>query len=80
MVKRVIGLTGGIATGKSTVASYLEDKYQLPVLDDDIYAREAVEVNSPILSAISQRYGERILLSDGSLNRLALAEIIFVQP
>ncbi|MGB3759716.1 MAG: dephospho-CoA kinase [Rivularia sp. (in: cyanobacteria)] len=78
-MKRVIGLTGGIATGKTTVADYLADAYNLPILDADIYAREAVAVNSPLLEQIVKRHGEQILLEDGSLNREKLGEIIFHQ-
>ena len=78
-MKRVIGLTGGIATGKTTVADYLADAYNLPILDADIYAREAVAVNSPLLQQIVKRHGEQILLEDGSLNRKMLGEIIFNQ-
>ncbi|MBW4686959.1 MAG: dephospho-CoA kinase [Komarekiella atlantica HA4396-MV6] len=77
MTKRIIGLTGGIATGKTTVANYLASAYNLSVLDADIYARDAVSTGSPILDAIAQRYGEQILLPDGSLNRQKLGEIIF---
>ena len=77
MTKRIIGLTGGIATGKTTAANYLASAYNLPILDADIYAREAVSVASPILDAIAQRYGEQILLADGNLNRQRLGEIIF---
>ncbi|MBD2495745.1 dephospho-CoA kinase [Nostoc sp. FACHB-280] len=77
MTKRIIGLTGGIATGKSTVANYLASAYNLPIFDADIYARDAVSIGSPILKAIAQRYGEQILLPDGSLNRQKLGEIIF---
>lgn len=77
MTKRLIGLTGGIATGKTTVANYLASAYHLPVFDADIYARDAVAVGSPILNAIAQHYGEQILLPDGSLNRQQLGEIIF---
>ena len=77
MTKRIIGLTGGIATGKTTVANYLASAYNLPVLDADIYARDAVSVGSPILAAIAQRYGEQILLADGNLNRQKLGESIF---
>ncbi len=77
MTKRIIGLTGGIATGKSTVANYLASAYDLPILDADIYARDAVSVGSPILGAIAQRYGKQILLPDSSLNRQKLGEIIF---
>lgn len=80
MNKRIIGLTGGIATGKSTVANYLASAYNLPILDADIYARDAVSVGSPILSAIAQRYGSDILLPDGNLNRQKLGEIIFHRP
>ena len=77
-MKRIIGLTGGIATGKTTVANYLADAYNLPILDADIYAREAVAINSPLLEQIVKRYGEqKILLADGSLNRQKLGEIIF---
>lgn len=77
MTKRIIGLTGGIATGKTTVANYLASADNLPILDADIYARDAVSTGSPILDAIAQRYGEQILLPDGSLNRQKLGEIIF---
>ncbi|MCC5641915.1 dephospho-CoA kinase [Nostoc sp. CHAB 5824] len=77
MTKRIIGLTGGIATGKTTVTNYLASAYNVPILDADIYAREAVSIGSPILGAIAQRYGEQILLPDGSLNRQKLGEIIF---
>ncbi|MBW4670939.1 MAG: dephospho-CoA kinase [Cyanomargarita calcarea GSE-NOS-MK-12-04C] len=76
-MKRIIGLTGGIATGKTTVANYLAIAYNLPILDADIYARDAVSVGSPILNAIYVRYSKRILLPDGNLNRSKLGEIIF---
>ncbi|MBD2415912.1 dephospho-CoA kinase [Nostoc calcicola FACHB-389] len=77
MTKRIIGLTGGIATGKTTVTNYLVSTYNLPIFDADIYAREAVSVGSPILGAIAKRYGQQILLPDGNLNRQKLGEIIF---
>jgi dephospho-CoA kinase len=79
-MKRIIGLTGGIATGKTTVSNYLASHHQLPVLDADIYAREAVELGSPVLSKISDRHGSIILFEDGKLNRQALGEIIFNNP
>ncbi len=75
--RRLIGLTGGIATGKSTVSNYLADKYHIPVLDADVFAKEAVKTGSKILNQIFQRYGDRIKLPDGSLNRSALGDIIF---
>ena len=79
-MRRIIGLTGGIATGKTTVSLYLAEKYHLPILDADLYAREAVQLDSPILEAIYQRYGDELKLPDGSLNRQALGAIIFTQP
>lgn len=75
--RRLIGLTGGIATGKSTVANYLQHHYQLPILDADIYARQAVAPGSTILTAIGDRHGQDILQRNGELNREALGEIIF---
>jgi dephospho-CoA kinase len=74
---RLIGITGGIGTGKSTVTNYLHTRYHLPIWDADIYARSAVAIDSPILQAISQRYGVGILQSDGTLDRRRLGEIIF---
>ncbi|BAZ45748.1 dephospho-CoA kinase [Chondrocystis sp. NIES-4102] len=77
---RLIGLTGGIATGKTTVSNYLAAQYNFPILDADIYAREAVSKNSPILQAIFARYGNSVQLANHSLNRAALGEIIFNDP
>lgn len=75
--RRIIGLTGGIGTGKSTVSHYLDTAYHLPILDADIYAREAVQKSSPILNAIAQRYGSEILQPDSTLNRQKLGQIVF---
>ncbi|MEM6425953.1 MAG: dephospho-CoA kinase [Cyanobacteria bacterium P01_D01_bin.128] len=77
MGQRIIGLTGGIAAGKTTVSDCLAKQYRLPVLDADIYARQAVEPGSPILGAIAARYGPAILQTDGSLNRKALGNVVF---
>ena len=79
MLKRIIGLTGGIGTGKSTVSNYLAERH-FPVFDADIYARVAVQPGSAILSQIAARYGASILLTDGSLNRQHLGEIVFDNP
>lgn len=78
--RRIIGLTGGIATGKSTVSDYLARQYGLPVLDADVYAREAVAKGSEILRRVCDRYSTSILLPDGNLNRLQLGQIIFNDP
>ncbi len=77
MDQRVIGLTGGIATGKTTVSRYLAARYGLPVLDADVYARQAVAPGSAILHAIADRYGTSVLQADGTLHRQRLGAIIF---
>ncbi|MEG3843410.1 dephospho-CoA kinase [Microcoleus sp. herbarium14] len=79
-IVRAIGLTGGIATGKTAISNYLADVYKFPILDADIYAREAVHPGSPILDSIVKRYGALILLPDGNLNRPELGNIIFCNP
>ncbi|WP_374111858.1 dephospho-CoA kinase [Phormidium yuhuli] len=76
-VTPVIGLTGGIASGKSTIATYLEREYHWPLLDADSLAREAVRPGIGVLTRIVERYGEGMLHRDGSLNRAALGERIF---
>jgi dephospho-CoA kinase len=78
-LQRIIGLTGGISTGKTTVSNYLTTR-SCKVLDADLYAREAVELGSAGLSAIAQRYGPRLLQADGTLDRPQLAQIIFQNP
>jgi dephospho-CoA kinase len=80
MSSRIIGLTGGIACGKSTVSNYLENTYKIPVLDADIYAREAVQKDSPILERIFQRYGTKVKTQANFLDRQQLGEIIFNHP
>ncbi len=77
MQHRIIGITGGIASGKTTVSQYLEYKHKITVFDADLYAREAVQKGSETLAKIVTHYGETILLEDGSLNRSKLGEIIF---
>jgi dephospho-CoA kinase len=77
MNQRLIGLTGGIATGKTTVSNYLRDRYGFPILDADVYAKEAVEVDSPIFQEIVKRYGSAIQLENRALNRIKLGDIIF---
>ncbi|MEG4504678.1 dephospho-CoA kinase [Microcoleus sp. F6_B4] len=79
-IVRLIGLTGGIATGKTAISNYLRDACGFPILDADIYAREAVNPGSPILYSIVERYGAGILLPDGNLNRPELGNIIFCNP
>ena len=80
MAPRIIGLTGGIGTGKTSISHYLATQYHLPILDADIYARVAVEPGSPVLEAIAERHGSSILLADGTLNRRQLGQIVFSNP
>ncbi|KAJ4468813.1 CoaE-domain-containing protein [Lentinula aciculospora] len=72
----VIGLTGGIATGKSTVSKLLKDRHVL-VIDADVIARQVVEPGTSGLAKIVRSFGDNILLPDGSLDRKALGSIIF---
>lgn len=75
--RKIIGLTGGISTGKTTVSNYLESKYQIPVFDADLFARNAVEKDSPILTRIVEKFGDDLLLSDRTLDRQKLGSILF---
>ena len=72
----IIGLTGSIASGKSTVSTMLKRK-GFPIVDADEIARQVVEPGSPVLQEISRVFGESVLQADGSLNRVKLGEIIF---
>jgi dephospho-CoA kinase len=76
---RIIGLTGGIASGKSTIAHLLE-QHGIPVIDADQLARRAVEPGSEALRAIEKEFGTSVINSDGTLNRQALATIVFNDP
>ncbi|OBZ65683.1 Dephospho-CoA kinase [Grifola frondosa] len=72
----VVGLTGGIATGKSTVSSLLRS-HNLPVVDADLIAREVVQPGTPALAQIVKHFGEDVLLPDGTLDRPKLGTIVF---
>ena len=71
-----IGLTGGIASGKSTVLTYFKDK-GIPYIDADIVAREVVEPSTEGLEAIVDAFGSNVLHDDGTLNREVLGAIVF---
>jgi dephospho-CoA kinase len=75
----VIGLTGGIASGKSTVARLLADRGAI-VIDADQLARQVVEPGQPALAELVARFGAAILASDGQLDRKRLAAIAFADP
>lgn len=76
---QVIGLTGGIATGKSTVSAILENAGAL-IIDADRIAREAVKKGQPAYREIVEHFGETVLLPDGEINRSVLGDIIFNAP
>ncbi len=75
---RVIGLTGGIASGKTTV-SQLFSRLGVPVIDLDIIARQLVEPGQPALKAVIGEFGEDVLTPEGRLDRQRLREMIFNQ-
>lgn len=72
-----LGLTGGIATGKSTVSKYLKEKKRLPVLDADDIAHQIMGPNQPILTEIADVFGDDYINDDGSLNRQKLGALVF---
>lgn len=72
----VVGLTGGIACGKSSIAS-LFASLGVPVVDADRVARDVVAVGSPLLKILASKFGDDIINGDGSLNRRKLREIVF---
>jgi dephospho-CoA kinase len=71
-----VALTGGIATGKTYVATRLREA-GVPVIDADALAREVVAPGTPGLAAIVERFGDDILTSEGTLDRARLGEIVF---
>jgi dephospho-CoA kinase len=73
-----VGLTGGIASGKSAVAAELAARGAI-IIDADVLAREVVEPGTPALAAIIDRFGPQVL-SDGQLDRTRLAQIVFADP
>lgn len=75
MQQRIIGITGGIATGKTTVSDYLRDTYGLPILDADLYARNALVGDR--LRKLQERYGKLIFDDQGNIDRRKLGAIVF---
>lgn len=74
-----LGLTGGIACGKSTVAELLVRRGAI-LIDADRLAREVVEPGSPTLEEVVRQFGQAVLKEDGSLDRKRLGEIVFTNP
>ena len=74
-----VGLTGGIASGKSTVAN-LFAALGITIVDNDVLAREVVAPGSPLLPQIAAHFGPEVLAADGSLDRAALRKRVFADP
>lgn len=72
----VLGLTGGIASGKSSISAMLKEM-GFPIVDADEIARRVVEKGSPVLERIKEEFGEGVLNADGTLNRKALGQLVF---
>lgn len=72
----VVGLTGGIASGKSTVSNFIREK-GFTIIDADLEARLAVEVDEPAYNEIIAYFGKEIIMDTGEINRAKLGEIIF---
>ena len=75
----IIGLTGGIGSGKTTVAALFAQKGAV-VIDTDLIAREIVHAGSPILDAIRREFGDTVVAPSGELDRSSLARLIFSEP
>lgn len=72
----VVGLTGGIGSGKSAATAYLA-RQGVTIVDADLASRVVVAPGQPALQAIAERFGEAVLQADGTLDRRALREIVF---
>jgi dephospho-CoA kinase len=75
----LVGLTGGLATGKSTVSEILKS-LGCVVLDADVLAREVVQPGEPALAAIAREFGPEVLQPDGALDRRRLGAVVFADP
>ena len=75
----IVGLTGGIGSGKSAAADLFAAK-GVELVDTDVLAREVVEPGTPALAAIAEHFGDEILGADGGLDRAKLRAIVFAQP
>lgn len=75
----VVGLTGGIGSGKTAASDYLAAK-GITVVDADVASRVVVNPGQPALEAIRQHFGDHVIAADGSLDRRALREIVFADP
>ncbi|PPB85606.1 dephospho-CoA kinase [Acinetobacter soli] len=75
----IVGLTGGIGSGKSAASQWFEHQ-DIDVVDADVFAREVVQPGQPALEKIAQHFGDWVLQADGQLDRRALRDYIFQHP
>jgi len=79
MARMLIGLTGGIASGKSAVANRLAE-LGAEIIDTDLISREVVEPGTPALAQIAAHFGPEVIAEDGTLNRAVVREKVFANP
>ena len=77
--KLVVGLTGGIGSGKSAVSALFEE-LGITVVDADVAARTVVEPGTPVLAQIAEHFGAEVIAADGTLDRAALRRLVFADP
>ncbi len=77
--RAVVGVTGGIGSGKTAVTDHLQT-LGITVVDADLASRLIMEPGRPALAAVAERFGDDILLADGQLDRAALRQIVFSDP
>ena len=75
----LVGLTGGIATGKSTVSEMLRRRGAV-IIDADVLARDVVAAGEPALATIAEEFGREVIAADGTLDRKKLGAIVFADP
>lgn len=76
---RLVGLTGGIGSGKSTVSALLARRGAV-IVDADQVVRDVQQPGSPVVRAMAERFGEQVVSADGSLDRQAVAAVVFSDP
>jgi dephospho-CoA kinase len=75
----LVGLTGGIGSGKSTVSALLAERGAV-IVDADQVVRDVQQPGSPVLAALAERFGAQVIADDGSLDRAAVASVVFTDP
>ena len=75
----LVGLTGGIGSGKSTVSSLLAQRGAV-IVDADQVVRDVQQPGSPVLAKLAERFGDQVIAADGSLDRAAVASVVFTDP